>query len=559
MKPLIYLELKQFANAIKNTIRTPKRLIPTLIIGAWIMSWLIHGLLAVADAPSPGDLGFGKWGDALQRLPKNTDMIEAGIFLFLTAGCIMVVYQAFSSGLMVFSIAHIDFLFPTPISRRKVLLVKLAKDYLKYGFWVAFFFIFLGSPLLAAIEVPLLPRGLAGIAGLTALLLLVVNVAHTINIVFTFGYERLKQAAVLIKAILIAAPASLVAYGVYQYAQTGDSYASILWAADSPVANAVFAPAHWCTSLILAPLWGITSQDYFHLAMLWVLAAASFVLLLSRRENLYEPSLGISVKYAKRRQAMRAGDVSGVRMDEMRERGAKRPNGLSIPPFGRGAVALFWRDLATKFRLSRGQLIFLLAVFVVAAVLVRQFVEPKWPSVLRQLPFVLIYLTWIFSIAFQPMRAELKHADILKSMPVQAWKVVLAQTLNRALYVGVGVSALAASMWAILPHTRGELLLLCGAGAPFFGFACIAVAVIPSLLYPDTRDTTQNYICGPVGFMLSLIAIVPTIVIGVVLIAIANVPYYYALITVSAVNVAIGTAAVTIAGCIFHRFDPTSQ
>src|SRR5690606_34831913 len=128
-------------------------------------------------------------------------------------------------------------------------------------------------------------------------LLIVVNIAHTINIVFTFGYERLKQARVVIKAVLFIGPVSAVLYGLYQYASTGSSYMSVMWAANSPVMNALFAPARWCAVLLLAPLYSLTPEDWRNFALLWILAGASFALLMSRRENIYEPSLGISASF----------------------------------------------------------------------------------------------------------------------------------------------------------------------------------------------------------------------------------------------------------------------
>ena len=57
---------------------------------------------------------------------------------------------------------------------------------------------------------------------------------------------------------------------------------------------------------MLAPLKGITYPDgWLELGGLLGLALASAVLLLSRKENIYEPSLGISVKFARARAAAR--------------------------------------------------------------------------------------------------------------------------------------------------------------------------------------------------------------------------------------------------------------
>ena len=48
--------------------------------------------------------------------------IEAYLTMFLVGGCILVLYNSFNSGLLIFSPSQVDFLFPLPIPRRTVLL-----------------------------------------------------------------------------------------------------------------------------------------------------------------------------------------------------------------------------------------------------------------------------------------------------------------------------------------------------------------------------------------------------------------------------------------------------
>lgn len=553
MKPLLYLEIRQFINSVKNTVRSPKRLIPALIVGAWLLSSLISNLLLFSGATPSG--GFGGRAPNLRDIPIES--IKAGTFLFLSLGSMLVIYQAFTSGMLIFSVAHIDFMFPTPISRRKVLLIRLLKDYLKYGFWVALLFVLIGSPVLGALNVPLFPGGFISIAALVALLLLVVNVAHTINIVFTFGFERLKQRSILIKGALILAFASALAAGIYQYVKTGDSFASLLWAADSPVIRVVFAPAKWCSALVMAPLLEWTAEEMLQLGALWLLAGVSFLVLLSRRENVYEPSIGISIKHAKRRQAMRSGDYTDVRIDAIRERGAKRRFSISVPPFGKGATAIFWKNMISKYRMSSTPLIVVM-VLPLALLVVRHFV--KEAAVLRMLPMMLVYMVYVLSIvAAAEIRAELRYANILKSMPIPAWKVMAVQAIYSAAYLGGGVAIFAGCMYVVLPQTRGELLLASAVCAPFIGFACVGAAMIPSLLYPDARDAAQNYIYNLVGFLLVSIALIPTIVLGIVLWWLLGVPQHAMLVAICAANLLVGAAGVSIAGSIFRRFDPTSE
>ncbi|MCE5314204.1 MAG: putative ABC exporter domain-containing protein [Armatimonadota bacterium] len=552
MRPLLYLELRQIVNSIKNSTRSPKRLIPLVLMVVYVVSMLIQGLVVFSGAGRSRHPDFG----LLQAIPAEN--LEPILFIMLSVGCMIVIYSAFSSGTLIFSLAHIDFLFPTPISRRHVLLMQLLRDYIKYGFYVTFGFLVVGSSLYGALGVKMMPWGLASIAGLTALFVTVVNISHTINIIFTFGFERLKQAGIVIKALLFIGPISAFVYGVYQYIATGSSYASVLWAANSPVINFVFAPARWCAVLLLAPLSGLTIEDWICLAFLWVFAGASFVLLMSRKENIYEPSLGISVTAARRRQAMRLGDFAGLRMDILRSKGTKRASGLGIPPFGRGASALIWKSLLLRYRVSKGQLGIMLIAPIVIAVIIRHSFTETATSMLTYIPAALLYVVWILSMmAPTEMRLELKQANIVKSMPIAAWKIMLAQTMNSVIYLTAGVLMFSGAMWTIIPETRGPVLVACTLSAPFLGFANVSMTAIAGILYPDTRDPVPNFISGILSFILVSIAALPTIVLGTVCIYVLRTSYLTAAIVASICNIAMGAFGVTISGLIFRRFDPT--
>ncbi|MCX6343618.1 MAG: hypothetical protein NT018_00925 [Armatimonadetes bacterium] len=558
MKSLLYLEIRQLINAIKNTTRSPKRLIPALLMGAWVGSWFIHGILQYTNAPGPRAPSLS----LIKDIPIS--LLENGVFLFISIGSMIVMYNAFSSGMMIFSVSHIDFLFPTPIKRKSVLLMKLVKDYLKYGFYVAFFFMFMGIPAFGALNVNVVPSGFISIAAVTALMALVINLSHTINIIFTFGFERLKQAGTIIKVIIFGAPASAVAYGLYDFMRVGNAQESFIQAMNSPIINFVFAPAHWCAVLFLAPLNGVTKIDQLHLALLTAMALISFIVLLYRRENIYEPALGVSTKFAERRVAMRTGDYSGIRVNELRDKGATHAGGLSIPPFGRGAVAILWKSLLLRYRLSTTQLMMMIMLPIVLIYVIK--VSLPRPELLSYLPMVLLYVVWAMSmLASAEMRSELKQANILKSMPIRAWKVMLAQAVNSTLYLTAGVFVFSAVMWILVPETRdpdpnkGSLLLACMFGAPFLGFVNVSASIVSALLYPDTRDPAQSFLGGMVSFILASLALIPCIVIVLGMLFALRSSYSNIAISVSLVNLIVGALGVALAGVLFHRFDPTSD
>ena len=553
MRPLIYLEYCQLVNSLKNTVRSPKRLIPSLIVGAWILSWLIHSILLMSTEPqiiAPSD-------EFLSYLPVET--IRLITFIALCIGSVFIIYSAFNSSLLVFSIAQIDFLFPTPISRRKVLLIKLLKDYLKYGLWVVLIYFVVCTPLLHGIRRSLIPWSLVSITSILAFLIFIVNIAHTINIVFTFGYERLRQLGILIKVMLLGLPTGALGYGIYHYAITRDIYSGILFAANSPVADALFAPARWCSELFLAPIIGVTPEEWSHFALLWLLAAGSLSVLLTRKENIYEPSLGISIKLARRKQMKGSQTYMDTRIDALREKGTTKACRFAVPPFGTGATALLWKNLVLKYRAYRGQVIFIFLLSLLTAYLIRRLV-PQDLGLAKYVPLLMIYVIWLLSIAAQAeIKSELKFANIIKSMPIAAWKIMLVQIAGPIIYSSSAVFMFSVLLWVLVPESRGDLLIACNLLAPFVGFANISAATIPGLLYPDTKDFAQNYISGMLGFVFTTLAILPTIVLGVCFIVLFKASIYITVAIIGVANLIIGLIGISIAGAIFRKFDPTSD
>ncbi len=125
--------------------------------------------------------------------------------------------------------------------------------------------------------------------------------------------------------------------------------------------------------------------------------------------------------------------------------------------------------------------------------------------------------------------------------------------------MAMGILVFAGAMWAMVPATRSDLLPASAIASPFLVFACVSATIIPALLYPDTRDSTQNFTCNLIGFILNTIAAVPTLVIGLMMTLVWKASLWYTLIPVCLANTIIGAAGVCVSGAIFRRFDPTSE
>jgi len=289
---------------------------------------------------------------------------------------------------------------------------------------------------------------------------------------------------------------------------------SVIWATKSPIMNVVLAPVKWCSTLVLTPLIGFTgSEGWLQLGSLLGLSLASGLLLLSRKENIYEPSLGISVKLARRRAAARSGDYSLMREEAMREKGLRQIWGGTLPPFGLGATAFVWKNLLIRFRTSRSY-IFLGAFLALALIYsIRVFAPDK--KNLEWLPIMFMYAAMGMSMAAQiDMRAELRQANIVKGMPIVAWKIVMAQVASSVASMTLAMWGLGACLWLFAPVVRGPIFCACALGLPFLAFAVAPAAMIPAILYPEMRDMLQNYLSGMLAVLFVGMAVAPPAAVG---------------------------------------------
>lgn len=553
MKPLIYLELRHLINAVKFAARKPKRLIPALMVALWVVMSLLQSMVFMSNPT-------GRRGPNLEAIKDvPVESVKTLLVVLLTIGSAAMLYSAFNSGMMVFSLSQIDFLFPLPVRRRSVILLKLAKDYARYAVLVAFMFMVLGPMMLGWVNVPVLPWGLVSIAALTALIILLVNAANVISIVFTFGFERLQRVGIAAKWVLVLAPVSLAGFLGYRFAVSGGDPAALVEAVNSAVFRVVLAPVSWCAELVLAPLQGVTiPEDLFMLGGLWALALVTFVMLISRKENIYEPSINVSVRYARRRQAMRAGGQVELLADSLRESGTRRLGGTLIPPFGRGATAFLWKNVLVRYRLWRKQAVFMVVLPLIIVYSVKVIV--KQDEFLRFLPLILLYAVWVMAMSMQgDARAELRYANIGKSMPIAAWKVVLAQTASYALFILAGAITFGAAMVLLLPQSRNHTVLAAVMGAPFVGFATIPAVLIPSIMYPDTKDMVQNYLCGMFSLLFSWFAVMPGVVAAALMVFALHQHMAVSLAVVCAVLLATSAVGIAIAALVYEKFEPTGE
>ncbi len=554
MKTLLFLERRLASNAIWSVLTNAKRLIPVAIL---FTAFAVTLAQSIAFSIYPDRLGAPQL-TMLRDMPIDT--IEAWLSMILVGGCVLVLYNSFNSGLLIFSPSQIDFLFPLPIPRRTVLLFKLAKDYLKYAAYIFGIGVMIAPIIIQALSVlgvSFMPYGWVSIAALVGLILAVINTAHVINLIFSSSYQKLAQAGVLIKTVLLGVLLVTVIIAVFAFLSTGDLGTGVTYANSFPLFKWLFVPARWCASLMLAPLIGITDENWIRLGLIWFTTIVMFAVLVSRRENIYEPALQPSAAYYARRMAAMTGDRESIRVDDLRNKQMKRA-GLTLPPFGTGWSAMLWKNLQVRVRVRGWRMLLELAAPWLLAYAVGA--TQQNPELIKYTPLFIPYMAGMLAMTIQPeVRSEIKHASITKCMPITPWKVAMAHILESLAYVILFALFVSLAAVMMLPGIDRQLLAACALFTPFFAFALIPPLYIAALFYPNARDFVQNFLSVIVGLLFAAIAVTPTFALLLFNYVSLHLDMWPITLLLCSVDLVIGLGGAIIAGAVYDAFDPGAE
>lgn len=549
MKPLIYLTYRLLVNGLKNILTTPKKLIPVILIGFWLITSLGSNIFLYSMHSH-----MGRAVPALVMPELTFSVIWAGIFSILSVIVVWVIYSALSEGSLVFTLQQIDFLFPTPIDRRSVLLLKLISDYLRYAATAAFV-IFLGGSVIMPFVGNVSALPLAWIA-VVSLLILAMNVSHTLKIVTTYGMRKLQLAALVVKLVILAAVVMILVTVGISYGSNHDAVASLASALKNGPVRVLFLPIAWCTDVVVGPLNGGVGRG---MELLWLLGltTASFVVLIMRPENFYEPSLSVSARMAKVKAAARSGGWSAIRAESRRRKGRTTYGASFIPPFGKGAIATLWKSLIIMLRTSGQAIVFASVLIPIAAALVGRYVVDN--ELRNFIGVVIPYFALLFALsAMNRMRNELQHTNIIKTMPIPGIRIVAAMVSEHWIIMLYFMGLIWISLLTFTPGVDPHYLNLAFIAAVTCGLSLISIVAILTMMYPDMRDKLQQMIPNLLAFIFVGVGMLPTVII-VVIAAWLKLNLLLTTLMLLIVNSGVTWGALSIAGMLYDRYDPTSD
>lgn len=543
MRPLTLLALWQLKNTLRTTLTQPRKLIPFLVFAAYVALQLFNAAMVatVHGGAPPG---------AERLLAGSEGMIASAAFILLVLLALTILDTGFSGGFLAFTLPDVDYLFPSPISRRLVLAYRLLTKTGLSLIQATFLFYFLvWKPL----DIIAPDRYSAGdkVAALLATALCIggyANLAFLCKLIFGFGKRR------TVRAWLLGGVALILGAAVYGYWRAGVFGLEKL--AGLQALGLLFFPCRLAANSIAGPL--LRDDAWTPVPTLGLFYLVTAALLFSRRENFYEASLEGTERFARRLQAAREqnwGAIFGAGSGAApRARALRDEHPYAVPPFGRGAVALFWAHLAAAAKRPTANFLLPAAAGVGLALFATAYVPHRFSAIVTGgvCAYVMFFLT-ISGIAV--FRQGIQRQPLVRSLPLTNWGAVLADVLPRTLLCSVTPAAAGLTLLPTRAEHAGEVAALLGLYLPAALLGLNLVQYGLALVYPESQDKFQQMLAGFISLFLNGFAAAFLALLLVLPRALHAPPWLSALTFLLPVMAADGALLLLVAW-LYRRFEP---
>ncbi len=450
MSALWFLQSRSLYNSLKARLLRLKQ--PRYLIGGVVgigYIWMVFLRRFFVDRASGG---IGGWNLS----PETAGWIEAAAALGLVVYVAGIWLFAGDRASLTFTEAEVAFLLPAPVSRSALLQFRLVRaqpgliisslifnfftgrahslfEWFSHGFtfWLVFTLLYLHSIGASFAIQRLTERGLSGwrrrMVVFAVLLAMVGTVAWWIRAAPSAGAVRdLDSLKDQLRAVMSAGPAPWL-------------LAPFRWVIRPWFARGwvEFVQVVWPPLLILAAHW------------IWVVRA---------NVSFEEASVDASRKLATIIEAARSGNVYRLKPPKVRR------DPFRLPPIGFPPMALLWKNL-----IGAGQL-FTARVWIIALSCVVPFVIATSSTggiagmhgiraILTPVSAMLLFMSLLLGAQMvrQDFRSDLPQMDMLKSLPMPSWQIVLGQLLAPVVILG-------AIQWLLLVLLVGSTLGMEGGG-----------------------------------------------------------------------------------------------
>ncbi len=506
---LLYLRLTSFRNLVVHRIkrlRQPKYLIGTAVALAYFYFILIH---RSGPAGSPSSVAA-------------QSMAQAGLVAaaFICAGlCVLAlvriaflwVFPAENPGLR-FTEPEIAFLFPAPVSRKSLIHFRLLSAQFAILFTsvlIAFFFNRAGD--------------LGGHRAIRAVGWWVILSTFDLHVNGTkLTLSRLRETSHRFLLWRLAVIAAIVGYAtavfrssihlVNEYMNGPEALRST---PEVFIHQILYSPLFFWLTLpfrfVLAPYFATTAGDFALAIVPALLFLGLHYYWVSNTEARFEEgSIALAEKLAAAKAATQRGEMPKLGNSKRKALAGPFPLSPSGPP----EIAFLWKNLLSmrSALFSRRALLVLVMLALWGSMALGPLLSRQArangsdyysPAIVGFTAMIAVYTVLLGpQVARQDLRGDLQNADILKTYPVEGWRIalgeLLAPTLVLTLILWLAIVMLAAAVdpvgkveW-LTPGVRITVTLCLAASAPFL---CLIQLLVPNtamVLFPGWYQATRG-------------------------------------------------------------------
>jgi ABC-2 type transport system permease protein len=280
-----------------------------------------------------------------------------------------------------------------------------------------------------------------------------------------FGAAFLVLAAAMLRALLAARDARSVA----------SALGAVVHVLGEPAPRAVLAPFR----LLLAPTVAESASAWWAPTLGVAAMLVLHYLWVQRTDTAFEETAAEEgARQAEQIAAVRAGGLTRLRFSREQRPLRLARSWLALPPQGRAAYAIFWKNVLYVQRLLRPATVVLIALGFAALVTISLTTARSTENALRALALVLFGLTGLMTLTGAIMfrndlRMDLPFADQLRTYPLRGRDVVAA---------GLAASALCMTVSQLLLLVPA--LLIAAAAGMLGPLLALAVAAAALLVFP---------------------------------------------------------------------------
>jgi len=534
MRALLFLTLNQLKNSIRRSLTSATRLIALLVFVSYYYFALMRGVWAGQRE--------------LTQSPYKFDFPPVEILTAIAFGVGLLVTFLFWSTVGVqrgsFRSADVDMLFPTPISPRLVLAVRMIRENIVSLLLPFIVVIFSGpalkAPLQAIFKQAGIPHGAGSVYG-WMILAWIINQMMWIAIGYAFTLSTYQEGKREWLGRLINWSCLLGLVGVAAYiglAMQGHATTRTFldMANAGPLRYAI--PSATAISLIAtAPLTGAYAVAGLAIAGCLGVTAVAIAIAMKHVGAMYEFAAMSASAAESTRDALKAGDMLVV----FRQKAAQGK--LKLRRVGwverlqwRGAWAVAWRDLIIMLRTSAPSLVFFLVLALLYTVLPAAFSKNRDVTIIGLVTAPLITWISVWSYSRSSFIDLLRRVDSDKSLPLSLLQLVLAHSIMRNLAaVGIGWLICLAVMIMNPPVAMGAVAI--AIALPAFAFLVSGSVLLFMLIFPDVEDPSQRTLRELLTTFLMFVAIIPGAVAGGLVLLVGEKMYVVAALAASVTNV----------------------